>query len=1527
MPFDITYFLYVGQTERKKSMKKRIFTLLMVLVMSVLMGVAASAVDSPKLEIAPVGSGVDLTALEEGETFDVYLLVSPMKKVGTSNNYIYRVPEDSATAANNASAKLTEMKYTLTWDKASLEVSAVAVKATNAEESAGNGYYFAHFVKIGITTKQDPSITGVGSGANNTGTLTLDYSTTKANGFGMYNATTAPSVGAVAKITFRVVSGAEGGTNLPITLKNTYKYNGSGASITGDNITVSVVAGCEHANKSALSPAELAAAGLTNVTATCLVEGKTWYYCSDCEKNIEITSNKLDHNYVTEKYLKEPTCFEGGQKALYCDTEGCTEYDKTNVTNVGAYGHDFTAQNHAYLEPDCTTDGYDLYWCSRCNGVAPHSNGDGFVYVVFDSGVFKNPNGSPYTGIPNEVKLAATGHDWVWNRTEGNIAYYECSRECGVAEKQVDLADTVRYVSDAGGGDGSSAQSTVRLHEAFDAFKDFPADVDCTIYLVGDVSLYHHQTSSVNSATKNFEEARHDATVTITTAPNTAKAELHFPFATASQYFLGGPTVFDNITVTSTAVGTTSSSSQSTTIYARGFDITFTENFETYGKNGGTFDYSKLDGSLSLAVPTTIKVPDCKLYVCGGFTAGGGYNGADIGTYKSTMNIYGGTFFVIAGGSRNSVNLEDTVVDIHVGGNAKVAQLIPFNVPANTNVDGSAVNIHYHGGFEAAMAYVAQNAATGGDYTVNHLFHEGSGDIKLGDFMMGNGSHHKNVNVFYYTYDNETVKMANSVNNKVSKYTAQYMISYDYAPFAKWCVEWLGGHDFVEGQCTFCKIEPCQTHNIVNKVISLPNCITDGVSYDYCTVCFEHIGEEIRIPLIPDAHKYGWDLSKSPIESVCEYCGDVRYTYSGENTGVIYVSDNGYGDGGFTPDYPLNDYETAFKMAAAFNGDATIYVVDSISVYHNYTGTSANTVFIEPKHENTVTVKGYKNVGIFKFGADKGRILYNLNGDTTFENIEFSEGSANNTSNSFNYIIAAHNHLTIGENVTTAFERNSDGAYHNGRIVVVGGCYYSNYTISDTNNCEGTDTHITLHSGNFYSVYGGSVYSDCALVNGTINVEFFGDIVISDVFAAGSASRAAGDVIITVKDANVSTANTFSIVGLNANDNANTPENELYRATVKNVTLKIYSGSLIAQSFQATQGTTALRPLGATSVETPDNGFEITQHLEKLTICYDPSNASAVTAVNSLKSSPMYVNGYTELMLEDMCEASLDGQHTPNGAAKEETDSTCSAQGYAIYTCAACGEDYTEAKNIVPHDYGQATLSSAANCVSPQIDKEICDVCGFVNYVINAENPATPDTHTFDEETGICKYCMLSKQDLCEHVWDGGVSITTGCGTGMEYTCTVCQKQRIEVTSTEHNYGKFTVTVTPTETEPGIKTRTCKSCGKVDTALLYADGGAVNADAIAVDSTGNLADFDIVTSKLTKSEREVLNALLQDTAYGSEIKVSYKTNGDETNITYSIPLPAEYADMENVKVVVKDDDGKLHNVEFTVEKGYIVFTF
>ncbi len=1544
-------------------MKKRILPLLTVLLLAVLMTVAvlADGTSAPSLAIVPAVTDT----LEEGDTFDVYIVVTPFEKIGStaSANYVYRVPEDvkAGKVPNNNNNDLTNMLFTVNWDKDSLEAYHVVTfegnELSTTDQDAGNGYKYAALA-TSTTVAVVPTVTGDGTGANNTGVLTVDYGTTVAGGFLIRGETATPN-GVVAKITFRVVAGAEGGNNT-ITLDNSYNYAGTAYSATQTSVAVNVAAGCAHASKVALTPAQLAEAGLENSAATCIKEDITWYYCSDCMQNIKVSTGVLfPHNYTIEKFVigSEPNCAEGGLKAMYCSVDpDCTAHDPATETPVNKLGHDFDGDaQHIFATADCTNDGYDFYVCARCQHVS--KDGQSILRVTYDGSVFVNVDTRREVEMPADFVIKATGHDWVYDRTESGYRYYKCANNCGIEEKKVAISDTVRYVSNAGGGDGSSATSTVTLAQAFAAFQDIPADMDCTIYLVGLVDLAQNHVSDCYTFTKGFEEYPHEATVTITTAPGTAKATLRFyendKSTGVSVYSLYGPTVFDNVKFASTAQGSTVGTSPSATITARGFELTMTENVEMVSSGSG-ISYSKEGGSFAYAVDMTWNIPDVKMYIVGGFYDGSGgaayYDGYDTtaATHNAVLNVYGGTYWVVAGSTRSANATLNSNITINLGGSAKVAQLIPITTTAANNT-GTVVNINYYSGFQSLYAYRANNTTTTGLYTVNHFFHKGSGNMQIGDFMMGaKNNHPRNVNVYYHEFDAAAYNMGVAVAEKGFANDVEYDLyrgggSQEAMTFTEWCVTYGGGHDYVNKECTFCGVTKCSVHDFETVVNKEPTCKDEGEVVKFCTVCYEQVGEPEPIPVDPNAHNYVWDnITAENLTFTCEYCGHTG-TYAGENTGVIYVSDNGKGNGGFSADYPINDYEKAYQLAAAYDGDATIYVVGTVNVKANNKQTSSHTVFIEPTHENTITVRGYKNSGLIKFvgTTSSGKTIYALNGDTTFHDVEFSNGVTKAT-DGFMYLVAQHNHLTLGENVSVDYMRNTNARLNTCLMLVLGGCYHYNYTSTSTSvqaaNCPGSENHVTIMSGAYYEFLGGSVGGTCSTVNGTINIEILGDVNFRDYFAGGSFERNTGDINITI-DGNVSTggytttsATTgtnhggfFSFAGVNNAGNADTS------GLAKNVTVKLLGGSIHSNNFEASNDYVTIRPVGASRytstgvVDTTYGDFDITMLLDSLTVCYNPASGSAKDTYNHIMSAAAMATKTVEVKIisDNFCNVTANGVHVI-GSVVEEVPSTCAKQGYGTYVCSECSVQYTEPLDAVAHIYGDMDVASEANCINPKIMKEVCTECGFIKYSVGDE----PATGVHEYEDGVCVHCSLSLQDVCEHVWDAGVAISTGCGAGVKYTCTNgCGKTFVEETSAVHNYGKYTITVEPTETEAGVKTRTCKSCGKVDTALIYADGSAANNEAIAVDANGALADVEIAVSKLTSAEKAVINALLQETAYGSEVKVSYDVEGNVTGITYSIPLPAEYEGMTNLQVIVKDDDGTLHAVQFTVEKGYIVFTF
>ena len=77
-----------------------------------------------------------------------------------------------------------------------------------------------------------------------------------------------------------------------------------------------------------------------------------------------------------------------------------------------------------------------------------------------------------------------------------------------------------------------------------------------------------------------------------------------------------------------------------------------------------------------------------------------------------------------------------------------------------------------------------------------------------------------------------------------------------------------------------------------------------------------------------------------------------------------------------------------------------------------------------------------------------------------------------------------------------------------------------------------------------------------------------------------------------------------------------------------------------------------------------------------------------------------------------------------------------------------------------------------------------------------------------------CKDCALTKGDALGHTYDNECADTE---------CNVCGTVRTELSA--HTFGDWTETKAPTRKENGEKTRTCTSCGFLETACVDALGG------------------------------------------------------------------------------------------------------
>ena len=179
-------------------------------------------------------------------------------------------------------------------------------------------------------------------------------------------------------------------------------------------------------------------------------------------------------------------------------------------------------------------------------------------------------------------------------------------------------------------------------------------------------------------------------------------------------------------------------------------------------------------------------------------------------------------------------------------------------------------------------------------------------------------------------------------------------------------------------------------------------------------------------------------------------------TASAENAVYYYIdSEKGVDDiAGDTPDAPLRTYTDAC-LNAIKSGAEKAYIV----IMNEYVFPSNVTEQKHPDVEFVLTTKD-ATTDYAKDGAKlvfQGARRYYLNGNTTFENLEIVRDNSL-------VVVAQYNHLTFGEGLTMTFTAESDAG-----LWVVGG-YQSPEDSVDVSK----DSHITIKSGKFHRVVGGS---------------------------------------------------------------------------------------------------------------------------------------------------------------------------------------------------------------------------------------------------------------------------------------------------------------------------------------------------------------------------------------------------------------------------------------------------------------------
>ena len=257
--------------------------------------------------------------------------------------------------------------------------------------------------------------------------------------------------------------------------------------------------------------------------------------------------------------------------------------------------------------------------------------------------------------------------------------------------------------------------------------------------------------------------------------------------------------------------------------------------------------------------------------------------------------------------------------------------------------------------------------------------------------------------------------------------------------------------------------------------------------------------------------------------------------------------------------------------------------------------------------------------------------------------------------------------------------------------------------------------------------------------------------------------------------------------------------------------------------------------------------YGVTAEYAKETTC-DHLNGTKVVGV---KAATCTEDGYTGDEVCVDCEAIIEKGttiaakgHVKSGDAKETVAATCKNEGYSIYVCAVCGEDFKT--DIVPAT-GNHTPADArkdakdATCTEPGYTGDVvCKDCGTV-ITKGEEIPAKGHTPA------------------------GAGVVTEPTCTEDGYTtfhCSVCDKDYTEAgeKALGHDY-QWVVTKPATDTEKGLEEHKCSRCGNVDDSreipvISTVKYGDVNEDGV-VDSSDAILVLRYDAKSVTFTEKQL----------------------------------------------------------------------
>lgn len=191
------------------------------------------------------------------------------------------------------------------------------------------------------------------------------------------------------------------------------------------------------------------------------------------------------------------------------------------------------------------------------------------------------------------------------------------------------------------------------------------------------------------------------------------------------------------------------------------------------------------------------------------------------------------------------------------------------------------------------------------------------------------------------------------------------------------------------------------------------------------------------------------------------------------------------------------------------------------------------------------------------------------------------------------------------------------------------------------------------------------------------------------------------------------------------------------------------------------------------------------------------------------------------------------------GEWKTALAQTCTTDGKEERVCSKCSEKEERTLKATGHEWGEWKTTLAQTCTTDGKEERTCSKCsekeertlkatGHKSETVRAKAPTCKENgYTGDE---VCKVChetlnkgtTIPKTD--SHEWGKWTTVRESTCTEkgeQSRKCAVCGEEEIEsLPLAKHTWDNGKVTKAPSYTKVGIKTWTCKKCGKTKTTTL-----------------------------------------------------------------------------------------------------------